>query len=238
MKIKENIGLILSTIQTILLIVIVFILLTDNKSMGKRPGNSNGQMESLTKVKIPLKIYDTDAIWGNKDAPYTLIAFVDYQCPFCNDVYKNLKELEKDYIATGKVKVIFRDFPLKMHSNAKIFASAVECARQQGKFWEMADLVFESNNKSEEAAVDGWVETLKLNKENFTACIDDSLTDKAIEKDMEEAKSYMVRGTPALFINNIFYRGTQSVSTLKDILDGKKVDKKPKSGSCNQRNDD
>jgi protein-disulfide isomerase len=235
---KEKLALILSTVQTIILIAILVILLTDKKPTENRPGVITGQLEEQTKVTKPLKIRDTDAIWGKKDAPNTIIAFVDYQCPFCAEVYKSIKELDKEYISTGKVKVIFRDFPLKMHANANKFAVAVECARKQGKFWEMAGLILEAKDKSDESSIDKWADELKLNKESFAACMADSTINESIQKDMDEAKSYMVRGTPALFINDVFYRGTQSASTLKDIIDGKKIGKKPKTGSCNQKHEE
>lgn len=235
---KEKIALILSTVQTLILIAILVILLTDKKQPETRPGVISGQLEAQTKSTKPLKIRDTDAIWGKKDAPNTIIAFVDYQCPFCADVYKNLKEIEKEYISTGKAKVIFRDFPLKMHADAEKYAGAVECARQQGKFWEMADFILGAKEKPEASQIDQWADELKLNKESFTACMADSATKEMIDTDVEEAKSYMVRGTPAMFINDVFYRGTMSASTLKDILDGKQKGKTPKSGSCNQKKEE
>ncbi len=232
---KEKLALTLSTLQTIILIAILAILLTDRKQPEKRPGVITGQLEARTKVSKPLKIYETDAIWGKTDAPNTIVAFVDYECPFCREVYKNLKEIEKDYINTGKVKVVFRDFPLKMHEHAESFALAVECARQQGKFWEMADKILSTKGSINDKSIDSCTEELSLKQESFTACMGDTATKAMIKKDIDEAKSYMVRGTPALFINDVYYRGTMPASAMKDILDGKKAGRTPKGGSCKQK---
>src|SRR4030066_1699916 len=81
---------------------------------------------------------------GNKNAKLTLIEFSGFQCPFCSrHVQQTMPQLEKDYIKTGKVKYVFFDFPLDFHKNAFRAAEAADCAREQGKFWEMHDKLFE-----------------------------------------------------------------------------------------------
>lgn len=231
---KEKFALILSTIQTLMLVAIVVILLTDKKWLND-PKRKREQTELQTKLTKPIKIADTDAIWGKKDAPNTIFVWVDYQCPYCMDVYKNLKDIEKEYISTGKAKVIFRDFPLKMHRFARPLATAVECARRQGKFWEMADLILTSSEKPDSTSIERWMVELKLDVDAFTICQSDSTIENLFKTDIDEAKSYGVRGTPALFINNTYYRGSLSVSNLKDILDGNEPALTNRNGSCNQR---
>jgi protein-disulfide isomerase len=229
---KDKISLFLSVTQTLILIAILAILLND-RNTGSRLKSSRKKPDLPVKIDKPLTIRETDALWGKPDAPNTIVTFVDYQCPYCVDVYTNLKRIEDDFISTGKAKIIFRDYPLRMHKSARQYAAAVECARRQGKFWEMADHILKSKDKPDSTSIDKWLDELRLDKVAFNVCVVDSSVENLIEKDIEEAKSYGVRGTPALFINDVYYRGTLSVSDLKDVLKGKKPAVTPKSGSCN-----
>ena len=231
---KEKIALVLNVIQTLALILILVVLVTNRKE--PKPNQVTAQLEAHYKNPEPVKLTDTDAIWGNKDAPTTVVAFVDYQCPYCKDLYKNLKEIEKDYIETGKVKVIFRDLPLKMHEHSRELATLVECARQQGKFWQMADLILSPKEKYDSTQLIQWEGQLGLNPEEMATCMNDKKTLDAVLADIKDAKSRKLTGTPAVFINDVFYRGTIPASDLKAIFDGKKVARRTqKSGACGQK---
>lgn len=82
---------------------------------------------------------------GSKDARVTLIEFSDFECPYCRSFYKDtVLQIRKDYIETGKVKMLYRHYPLPFHPNATPFAIASECANEQGRFWEMHDKIFTS----------------------------------------------------------------------------------------------
>jgi len=88
-------------------------------------------------------LLDDDEFEGNEDAPVTIVEFSDFQCPFCSRFYsQTLPQLKENYIDTGKVKLIYRDFPLSFHPEAQGAAEAGECASDQGKFWEFHDYIF------------------------------------------------------------------------------------------------
>jgi len=89
---------------------------------------------------------DDDPMKGNPDASITIVEFSDFQCPFCAKFHQNtLPQLEQDYISTGKVNFVYRDFPIQsIHPNAVPAALAAECADDQGKFWEMHDMIFKN----------------------------------------------------------------------------------------------
>jgi protein-disulfide isomerase len=229
---KDKIVIILNTIQTITLICILVILL-NNRKYDNRMHPSSPRPETFVKLDKPLKIKNTDTIWGSKDAPNTIIAYVDYQCPFCMDFYKNINALEKDYITTGKLKVIFRNFPLRIHANARKLAIAVECAQKQGKSWELIDRIFTSKVKPDEIQIAKWIDELKLDQVAFKACVTDSVTDTEISNNIEEARSFGARGTPSVFINDVLVRGTLPSRDIIKILEGKKQIKQMYSGSCN-----
>lgn len=86
---------------------------------------------------------DDDPFIGNANAPVTMIEFSDYQCPFCLRFWsETLPQIKKDYIDTGKVKFVYRDFPLNIHPMAEPSARAANCAGEQGKYWEYHDKIF------------------------------------------------------------------------------------------------
>ena len=83
---------------------------------------------------------------GKPDAPLTLVEFSDYQCPFCRRFFEQtLPALKSKYIDAGQLRYVFRDFPLdQIHPQARQAAESVHCAAEQGKYWEMHDLLFQS----------------------------------------------------------------------------------------------
>jgi len=100
-------------------------------------------------VKKDIKILDTDPQLGSKDAKVTLVEFTDYQCPYCGKHASSTgKQIKSDYIDTGKIKFVLKDFPLtSIHPNAFKAAEAARCAGEQGKYWEMHDKLFESQSE-------------------------------------------------------------------------------------------
>src|SRR6266568_3331990 len=122
---------------------------------------------------------------GSPDAPVTLVEFSDYQCPFCQRYVSNtFSELKKDYIDTGKVRYVFRDFPLEsIHPQARKAAEAAHCAGDQGKYWEMHDTLFKDQRA---LAVDGLknsASTLGLKQDEFDLCLDQGKYAKAVSDD-------------------------------------------------------
>lgn len=91
---------------------------------------------------------DDDAILGNADAPVTMVIFGDYQCPFCERAFADAEaKAREEYVATGKVRMVFRDYPLDFHPYAEPAAIAAECAGEQGKYWEYHDQLFLRQNE-------------------------------------------------------------------------------------------
>ncbi len=108
---------------------------------------------------------------GSKDAPVTIVEFTDYQCPFCSrHAQQTLPQIEKEYIATGKVKYYVVDLPLEsIHSNAFKAAVAVRCAGEQGKYWEMHDRLFA--NQRTITDWDAHAAAIGLDAEKFSGCM-------------------------------------------------------------------
>ncbi|MGK0209072.1 MAG: protein-disulfide isomerase, partial [Patescibacteria group bacterium] len=111
---------------------------------------------------------DDDAVLGDADAPVTIVEWSDYECPFCARFYsQTYDQIKSKYIETGKVKLVFRDFPLSFHNNAQKAAEAAECAGEQGKYYEMHDLLFESGVTGGVASYKQYAASIGLDQGDF-----------------------------------------------------------------------
>jgi len=93
-------------------------------------------------------LFDDDPKLGSDSAPIVIVEFSDFQCPFCGKFYsESFGKIKKDYVDTGKVQLIYRDFPLSFHPNAEKAAVASECAKEQGKWEQMHDVIFQKQTQ-------------------------------------------------------------------------------------------
>jgi protein-disulfide isomerase len=138
---------------------------------------------------------------GKVDAPLTLVAFTDYQCPFCQRFEENtFPEIKKNYIDTGKVRYILRDLPLDFHPYALKAAQSVRCAGDQGKYWEMNQLVFKNQKKIDNDALAGYAKDLSLDGDAFRSCMSDGRHLKEIRDEARYAQSLGITGTPTFVL--------------------------------------
>ncbi|MBU1446298.1 DsbA family protein [Patescibacteria group bacterium] len=170
---------------------------------------------------------DDDDFLGSEDAPILIVEFSEYQCPFCAKMYKEIyPNLKKDFIDTGKVKYVYRDFPLTIHTNAINAAMAAECAGDQGKYFAMHDMLFENQTtwakeENPKTNFDEYAKNIGLNAATFTECYESEKYTEEILKDKAEGISYGVQSTPTLFINGKLIRGVpNSYANLKSIIEG------------------
>lgn len=149
---------------------------------------------------------DDDAVLGDENAEITLIEFTDYQCPFCqrhfNDTYGQIKS---QYIDTGKVKLVVRDYPLSFHPHAQKAAEASECAADQDKFWEMHDMLFQngaawSNLPDAVPTFKQYAADLGLDTGEFDSCLDGGTHAGEVAKDMADGSTAGISGTPGFWI--------------------------------------
>jgi protein-disulfide isomerase len=140
-------------------------------------------------------------ILGRPDAPITLIEFTDLQCPYCNRfTATTFDRLKTEYIDTGKVRFISRDFPLDFHPQAMAAARAARCAGVQGKFWEMRVTLGRNASRISPAFIGTTAESLKLDMTAFSACATSTRFDAEIQKDVAEGKTIGVEGTPTFLL--------------------------------------
>lgn len=152
---------------------------------------------------------DDDPVMGDKNAPVTLIEFSDYECPFCKRHFdQTLPQLKKDYIDTGKVKLVYRDFPLSFHDPmATTEAIAANCAREQGgdpTYFKFHDEMFKRTTSNGNGLSKDKIYTiatdLGLNTDNLKSCVESEKYKDEVTKDIADGSAGGVSGTPGFFI--------------------------------------
>jgi protein-disulfide isomerase len=155
---------------------------------------------------------------GKPDAPLTMVEFTDLQCPFCRQFHTTtFEQIKKDYIDTGKLRYISRDFPLdSIHPYAIGAARASRCAADQGKFWEMRHTILVNNAALNNDIYNTFATDLKLNVANFKTCEAAAATkfQADMQKDMTDATSVGVSGTPTFVIGKTSASGLDGVRVV------------------------
>ncbi len=184
--------------------------------------------------QTPVKISaDNDPIIGDPNAPITIIEFSDFQCPFCARFHiQTLPLILEEYIEQGKVKLVFRDFPIQsIHPNALPASVAAECANEQGKFKEMHDMLFDYQNEWNNQDTDDalslfsqYATNIQLEQDTFDSCLTNGKYIDEIKKDLDDGRDYGVSGTPGFFVGNdeigyVELKGAQPFESFKKIID-------------------
>lgn len=167
-----------------------------------------------------LEIKDTDHILGNPNAKVSVIEYSDFQCPFCGRMFsETLPKLKENFVKTGKVKFIYRHFPLSsIHQYAQKAAEASECASEQGKFWEYHDMIFERQNSLSADNLKAWAKGLGLDSNRFDSCLDSDKYAAIIEADLNEGSALGVNGTPATFVNGKLISGALPYEEFEKVI--------------------
>jgi len=165
---------------------------------------------------------DDDAILGDENAKLTILEFSDYECPFCKKFVDGAyPEIKEKYIDTGKVNLVFRDFPLGFHKDAMAASLAAECAKDQGSdetYYQYHDKLF-AEQKLDRASLISYASELELNTEEFTQCLDDQKFLSEIQHDMEEGQTAGITGTPGFIINGKIISGAQPFEAFEAAIE-------------------
>jgi len=165
---------------------------------------------------------DDDAMLGDAKAELTIIEFSDYECPFCKKFIDGAyQDIKSKYVKTGKVNLVFRDFPLSFHEGAVPAALAAECAKEQGDdttYFAYHDLLFADQKLDRESLI-SYASKLNLDKEQFTSCLDDQKYLDEIQKDFKDGQIAGINGTPAFIIDGKVISGAQPFSVFQAAID-------------------
>jgi protein-disulfide isomerase len=150
---------------------------------------------------------------GPASAAVTLVAFSDFQCPFCAQVTPVLERLQREY--PRQLRIVFKHFPLPIHPQAREAHRAAVAAAEQGKFWEMHDAIFAQPAALDRAALARHAAALGLDGARFEKALDAPATDARVQADISEGQRIGVRGTPTFVINGRVFSGAQPYEAFK-----------------------
>ena len=154
---------------------------------------------------------------GPADARVTIQEFSDYQCPYCKRAEANMEELLALY--PEDVRLVYRQFPLDFHPQARGASEAAICADSMGRFWEYHDLLFDHQKNLGTEALIGYAEGLGLDRKEFEACLEADSTRIRVDEDIAAARATGATATPTFFINGIQLRGAKPASAFQPIID-------------------
>lgn len=165
-------------------------------SLRDQINKGNGRSSPIRDLENVLVDTEADPVLGEEDAKLVMIEFSDYQCPYCKRHATTVwPEIKKQYVDTGKMKLIFHDFPLtRIHKEAALAAQAATCAGDQGKYWEMHDRLFEHPKAIKPVA--NHAEALHLEMDAFNDCISSEKYAQEVKDDTDQALELGVRSTP------------------------------------------
>jgi protein-disulfide isomerase len=167
------------------------------------------EMESMGPAKITMDTFvlNGSPVLGDPNAPITLVEFGDYQCHFCNVFFQNIEEdIIKNYVETGKVKMIFKDYNIIGPDSVKA-SQGTHCANEQGLFWEYHDILFsnwtgENNGWASGANLANFAQEIGLDMNEWSECMIQQKHSQTILNSNDDAKALELTGTPAFFVIN------------------------------------
>lgn len=180
-------------------------------------GNGAGE-EAIIDME---KIQDDDPFLGDPAAPVTIVEFSDFECPFCKRFASDTEpKIIENYVKTGKVKFVYRDFPLSaIHASAQKAAEAAECADDHGRFWPYHDRIFENQQNLSEANLKTWAVELGVDANTFNQCLDSGKYKDEVAKDLADGQALGVSGTPTFFINGVRLVGALPYSQFEQVIE-------------------
>lgn len=174
--------------------------------------------ESLAKIET-----GGAGVKGEANAPVTIVEFSDFQCPFCKRYFdETYARIGQEY--GNKIRYIFHDYPLPFHQNAQRVAEVARCAGDQGKFWEMHDLLFTKQDEwvpqaKIDQTVKNYAQKIGLDVNKFSACLNSGKFTQAVKDDFSLGASVGISGTPSFFINGKTLVGAQPFESFKALID-------------------
>lgn len=225
---KIIIGIIIIPIALFLVLIIIsFVSNVFYRSTNIQQGNYSIFQKTTTPTATPTNLYDKkkqalieglgNQTLGSKNPKLTIVQFADFACPYCKTSYANLRELILLY--QDDVKLVFRDWP--GHSNSLSLALAAHCAGEQNKFWEMHDQLYLNQTATfgaEKNDLANLVFELGIYNQQFQNCFDSQKYLSRIQKNVIDAETLGVKGTPTWFFNGNKIEGELTKSDLEKII--------------------
>ncbi|MFA5994948.1 MAG: thioredoxin domain-containing protein [Patescibacteria group bacterium] len=172
----------------------------------------------VNNLGVILPTIDNDPAMGNAKAPMQIIAFEDFQCPYCEQAYAIERQLVQKY--PNDILFVYRDFPLTtLHAQAWPAALAANCANEQNKFWAYHDLMFaEQKNITQANIFQTWADKLKLNGTQFASCLSSQKYQEEVQQDFDAGVLAGVDRTPTYFVNGVKLTGVYTLEEWEEAL--------------------
>lgn len=237
----ENKNLILPVSILVAAILISYSLFATRSNVPNNQAQNNGAngnnpapaAPSAANLQAALALTSRDVVLGDPNAKVTVIEYADYQCPFCGKFFTDDEtQMIKDYVNTGKAKLVYRNFPFidqfqGGQNESHLAAEAVYCAEDQGKFWPYHDLLFkteiadakENSGNLNRALFLNLAGQLSLDKTTFAQCFDSGKYVSQVQKDYNDASAIGVNSTPITFVNGTEVQGAVPYVQFKAAID-------------------
>lgn len=152
---------------------------------------------------------ESDHVRGGVDAPLTLVEYGDFECPYCGMAYPVVKQVEREL--GDELRIVFRHFPLQQqHPHALHAAQAAEAAAEQGRFWEMHDIIYEHQSALEDADLVGYARDLGIDAVDVARALAEDRHEKLVREHFRGGVKSGVNGTPTFFVNGARFDGEWS----------------------------
>lgn len=196
-----------------------------SKEIAKQSQGQNYGAQTLDPtIPIDIQVPEDKPRLGGADSKVTVIEFADFQCPYCGEWHKEIyPKLKSEYIDTGKVSFVFWDLAF-LGDESSFAAEAALCAKDQGKFWEYHDKLFENQNGENQNAFSN--ENLKkfgseigLAATDFESCVDSRINKPIVEESTAQSNQYAVNSTPTIFVNGLRLEGLMPWENYQQIIE-------------------
>jgi len=177
----------------------------------------NVTLIGLQPVRKEVKVPADAPVLGAADAPITIVEFTDYQCPYCQRAQQYVDRVMDAY--KGKVRLVYQEFPLDFHPQAKPAGRAARCAGEKGKFWEMHTDLLRTPGAYDDADLKRRAAKLGLDVASFGACVASNKYDAVIQQSVENGRSVGVSGTPTFFLNGRTFSGAQPFEVFERMIE-------------------
>ena len=168
--------------------------------------------------RTTITVNPDDPSEGKADAAVTLVEYSDFQCPFCLRVMPTLKQLRAKY--GDKLRIVWKDFPLtQIHPQAFVAAQAGNCAREQGKFWELHDKMFGNQSALQPDALKKYAADAGLDAAKFNQCLDSSKYEARVQEALAAGGRLGITSTPTVFVNGRIISGAQPIEVFQSVID-------------------
>ncbi len=174
-------------------------------------------MSSSNYYELSIAPSSEDHIQGSLDAPIVLVEYGDYQCPYCGQAFPIVKQLQEDF--GDNMAYIFRHFPLaQMHEHALHAAEAAELASDEGKFWEMHDMIYENQHSIDDISLTTMAKSLGMDEKKFMINLATDSKKDEVQADFMSGVESGVNGTPSFYINGKKYEGSWDYHEFSKVL--------------------